>query len=111
MSLTRRKVTREDSAETAVTKRSVSTAAANRRRVRAMVMFLMLRASIMPASLHHDSLIKRHVNQTSRPGRCRVPASGRQFVKTAHATGFGLAYDRRNGHVRVSLVRRSPQGP
>src|SRR5436190_10441986 len=78
MSLTRTKVTRKDSAETAVTKRSVSAAAANRRRVKGMIYgdVLMLRGSIMPATPDHDSLIKRHVYQTSRPAGAGFRAAG-----------------------------------
>src|SRR5882724_5157163 len=80
MSLTRMNVTRKDSAEAAVTRRNVSAAAANRRRVRAMFYgdVLVLGRSIMPATLDHDSLIKRHVYQTSRPAGAgfRRPADG-----------------------------------
>jgi hypothetical protein len=48
--------------------------------------------------LDDDSLIKRHVNQKPRLAGAGFRAAGQRIgSRSAHATGLGLAYDRRNG--------------
>src|SRR5215510_5575192 len=97
MSLTRTKVTRVVSAAAAVTRRTVSAARANRRRVRVMMMSGCCGRGIMAAKFAQDCL------QDCLMVHARAGAGVLGRARDRHASGLFLAYDRWNGYDQVPL--------